>query len=188
VSSDQGADEPDLCLFTIGHSTHPLDEFLSLLSRHGVRFLADIRRHPGSRTYPQYGRDALAASLAGAGIEDRWAEALGGRRRKPKGHVSENTGLRNESFRSYADYMLTPEFREAVGDLLSSARAKRTVYMCSESVFWRCHRRLVSDFLTANGITVRHVMPNGDLRPHVLTPGAVIETGTVRYPTSANDA
>lgn len=179
---------PELCLFTIGHSMHPIDEFLGLLSRHGIQFLADIRRHPGSRKYPQFGGDALAASLAGAGIEHRWTEALGGRRRKPKGHVSENGGLRNESFRSYADHMDTPEFREAIEDVLSVAGEKRTACMCSEGLYWRCHRRLVSDFLTANGVPVRHVMPNGDLRPHVLTPGAVIEDESVRYPASPEDA
>jgi uncharacterized protein (DUF488 family) len=181
-------DQNGLCLYTIGHSTHPIDEFLGLLARHGVKLLADIRRHPGSRAYPQFGRDALSASLAEAGIEYRWIEALGGRRRKPKGHVSENAGLRNASFRSYADYMNTPEFREAVDELLSAAREKRTAYACSEAVYWRCHRRLVSDYLTANGITVQHIMPNGNLRPHVLTPGAVVESGSVRYPAHPEDA
>lgn len=174
-------------LFTVGHSTLPIDDFLGLLTRHEVRFLADIRRHPGSRKHPQFGRDPLAASLAGAGIEYRWMEGLGGRRRKPKGHVSENTGLRNDSFRSYADYMNTPEFRAAIEELSSVAKSKTTAFACSEAVYWRCHRRLVSDFLMANGVVVQHIMSSGAVRPHVLTPGAVVAAGRVRYPAPAEE-
>jgi len=168
-------------LYTIGHSTHPLDEFLMLLDRHGIEALADIRRFPGSRKYPHFNRDHLASALPEAGVEYRWFEALGGRR-KGSGGPSKNLGLRNESFRNYADFMATPEFHEAAGELLSLARTKRTAYMCSEGLYWRCHRRLVSDYLLARGIEVRHIMPDGKLRPHVLTEGSVIDDGDLSYP------
>jgi uncharacterized protein (DUF488 family) len=170
-------------LFTIGHSTHPLDEFLRLLERHGVAALADVRRFPGSRKHPHFNQDQLAAALPAAGVEYHWFEGLGGRR-KAIGESSKNLGLRNESFRSYADYMATPEFHAAIDRLLDLGRRKRTAYMCAESVFWRCHRRLISDFLLARGVTVQHIMPTGELRPHTLTDGAKVAGGEVSYPTA----
>ena len=168
-------------IFTIGHSTHPFDGFLKLLARHGIEALADIRRFPGSRKYPHFNRDSLATALPQAGVEYRWLESLGCRRKGP-GDSSRNLGLRNESFRNYADYMATPEFHEAIGGLLGLAQAKWTAYMCSEGLYWRCHRRLVSDYLLAQGITVQHIMPDGELRPHTPTEGAKIEGGEVSYP------
>lgn len=168
-------------LFTIGHSTHPLDDFLGRLARHHIEALVDIRRFPGSRKHPHFNRDHLASALPEVGVEYRWFVALGGRR-KGAGGSPRNLGLRNENFRSYADYMATPEFPEAVGCLLKLARARRTAYMCSEGLYWRCHRRLVSDYLLARGITVRHIMPNGELRPHVLTQGARIDDRGLSYP------
>lgn len=176
--------QPDL--FTIGHSTHPLDRFLTLLSRHGIEALADIRRFPGSRKHPHFNRDRLASALPSANVEYRWFEALGGRR-KGSGGSPCNLGLRNESFRSYADYMATSEFQEAVGELLGLAQGKRTAFMCSEGLYWRCHRRLVSDYLLTRGILVRHIMPDGTLRPHALTEGASIDSGGVCYPPSGTD-
>jgi uncharacterized protein (DUF488 family) len=172
-------------LFTIGHSTHSLDRFLGLLDRHGIEALADIRRFPGSRKYPHFSRESLASALPQAGIEYRWLESLGGRR-KGSGDSSRNAGLRNESFRHYADYMATPEFREAIGGLLGLAQAKRTAYMCSEGLYWRCHRRLVSDYLLARGIIVGHIMPDGELRLHTPTEGARFEGGEVSYPPQAD--
>jgi uncharacterized protein (DUF488 family) len=168
-------------VLTIGHSNHPLDRFLALLARHGVEALVDIRRFPGSRKHPHFNRDNLAAALPRSGVEYRWLEALGGRRHKRRDD-SPNLGLENEGFRSYADYMLTGEFREGVKNLLEIARRKRTAILCAEGLFWRCHRRLVSDFLAASGVTVQHILPNGELRPHTLTGGAVIEDGRVTYP------
>src|SRR5208283_1533490 len=142
-------------LYTIGHSTHPLEEFLALLAQHGVAALADIRRFPGSRKYPHFNRDDLASALQNAGINYHWLEALGGRRAKPRDGLSTgNLGLHNAGFRNYADYMLTQEFQEGVASLLKVARQKCTALICAEGLFWRCHRRLVSDFLTANGLTV----------------------------------
>lgn len=168
-------------LFTIGHSTHPVDEFLKLLARHGVEALADVRRFPGSRKHPQFGRDALASTLPPSGVEYRWFEALGGRRGR-SAVESANLGLRNESFRHYADYMATPEFHEALGELLELARRKRTAFMCSEGLYWRCHRRLVADSLLARGFAVQHIMPSGELRPHTLTEAARIVGEEVSYP------
>lgn len=169
-------------LFTIGHSTHPLEGFVSLLDMHGIKVLVDIRRFPGSRKYPHFNRENLIAALPNAGIEYHWLEALGGRRPKMRGDSSRNLGLRNESFRNYADYMRTAEFRNGVTQLLTRAKGRRTAYMCSESVFWRCHRRLVSDFLFARGIPVQHIMPTGDLRRHTLTEGAKVDGNEVTYP------
>jgi uncharacterized protein (DUF488 family) len=170
-------------LFTIGHSTHSLEKFISLLAQHRIRALADIRRFPGSRKFPQFNQDDLASALQQAGIEYHWLESLGGRRgEKRDGSSTANLGLHNAGFRNYADYMLTPEFREGVEKLLEIARRKRTALMCAESLFWRCHRRLVSDFLVANGETIQHIMPTGELRPYALTTGAVIEVGRVTYP------
>jgi uncharacterized protein (DUF488 family) len=172
-------------LFSIGHSNLPLDRLVGLLTRHGIEALADIRRYPGSRTFPYLSRDNLAAALPQAGIEYHWMEALGGRRRAtkdPGAAPSPNLGLRNEAFRSFADYMLTDEFRRAIETLLDLAGRKPTAMMCSEAVYWRCHRRLVSDFLEARGIVVQHIFSDGKLRPHALTEGARIDQGRVSYP------
>jgi uncharacterized protein (DUF488 family) len=169
-------------LFSIGHSTHPFERFLSLLTEHGIQVLADIRRFPGSRKYPHFSRDNLSVSLPEAGIEYQWLPALGGRRGKSAAGTSKNLGFRSESFRNYADYMLTQEFRDGIQQLLTVAGEKRTALMCSESVFWRCHRRLVSDYLLVQGITVQHIMPSGELQPHGLTKEAVVTGGEVTYP------
>ena len=170
-------------LFTIGHSTHPLERFLALLAQHGIEVLVDIRRFPGSRKFPQFNQDNVASALQKVGTEYLWLEALGGRRHKQRdGSSTVNLGLQNAGFRNYADYMLTHEFQEGVAKLLAVARRKRTALMCAEGLFWRCHRRLVSDFLMAKRITVQHIMPTGELRPHKLTNGAMIESGQAVYP------
>src|SRR5262249_42067204 len=143
-------------VLTIGHSNHPLERFLALLARHEVEALADIRRFPGSRKYPHFNRDSLAAALQKSGVAYHWLEALGGRRPQQRDE-SPNLGLQNEGFRNYADYMLTDEFREGVETLLEVARRKRTAILCAEGLFWQCHRRLVSDFLAANGVIVQHI-------------------------------
>jgi uncharacterized protein (DUF488 family) len=168
-------------IFTIGHSTHPLDRFLALLAQHEIKALADIRRFPGSRKHPHFNQDDLANSLTKAGIEYHWLEALGGRRHA-KLAESPNLGLVNPSFRNYADYMLTDDFQDGVQKLLEIVETKRTAIMCAESLFWRCHRRLVSDYLLANAIPVQHIMPDGQLQSHKLTTGAVAEGGRVTYP------
>lgn len=174
-------------LFTIGHSTHDAGAFLALLTQHGIAQLIDVRRFPGSRNFPHFNREDLAQRLSDAEIEYHWLEALGGRRHTRAGVVSKNVGLRNSSFRSYADYMASPEFQSGIAELLRIAAAGPTAYMCSEGLFWRCHRRLISDYLLAQGIAVRHIMPDGELRPHPLTGGAKIANGIVTYPGEAPD-
>ena len=168
-------------IFTIGHSNHPLDRFLALLAQHQIVALADIRRFPGSRKHPHFNQDKLATALQDSGVEYHWFEALGGRRRKQPDE-SVNLGLRNDGFRNYADYMLTDEFQEGVVQLLEVAKRKRRALMCAEGLFWQCHRRLVSDFLLANGLTVQHIMPNGTLHRHTLTEGGKIAEKRVTYP------
>jgi len=169
-------------LFTIGHSTHSLEQFLALLTGHRIEALVDIRRFPRSRKFPQFNREDLARALAENAIEYHWLESLGGRRRKPDDSPSPNAGLRNEGFRNYADYMLTEEFEQGIDRLLEIAASRRTAIMCAESVFWRCHRRLVSDFVLAQGGSVQHIFPNGEAKPHALTQGAQVTDGKVTYP------
>jgi len=169
-------------IFTIGHSTHSLEEFLSLLNQHRIKALVDIRRFPGSRKFPQFNQDELSSTLQKAGIEYHWLEVLGGRRSKKKDSSTVNLGLHNPGFRNYADYMLTEEFQSGIACMMEIAKDKRTSLMCAEGLFWRCHRRLVSDFLHANGLTIQHIMPSGELRPHSLTPGAVVENERITYP------
>jgi uncharacterized protein (DUF488 family) len=181
------ASQPMPPLFTIGHSTHPFDRFVALLTQHGIEVLADIRRFPGSRKFPQFNQGHLIAALPPSNIDYRWFEDLGGRRRKQAGRPSENLGLRNESFRNYADYMLTPEFRGSLTQLRKVAERNPTAMMCSEGLFWQCHRRLVSDFLLAKGITVQHILPSGELRSHTLTDGGRIAGGEVTYPPLGSD-
>lgn len=159
--------------FTIGHSNHTLEHFLDLLGEHNIALLADIRRFPGSKKFPHFKREALEAAVEAKRIEYRWLERLGGRRSKAgTDSPSPNEGLRNQSFRNYADYMLTETFQSAFDELVDLAEAKRTAIMCSESVFWRCHRRLVSDFALGSGATVKHIFPDGRVQEHRLTSGA----------------
>jgi uncharacterized protein (DUF488 family) len=173
---------PTPTVFSIGHSTHSLEDFLALLGRHEVEALVDIRRFPGSRKWPHFNRENLAAALAEQEIEYHWLESLGGRRKTGKSEESPNRGLRNDSFRSYADYMLTDEFRQGVDALLEIARRRRAAMMCSESLFWRCHRRLVSDYLVTQHIPVEHIFPGGEVKPHTLTREAKVAEGRLVYP------
>ena len=165
-------------IFTIGHSTRDLADFMALLRENGVQRLADIRRYPGSRRYPHFSRDALSLSLPAEGIEYLHMPELGGRR-KPRPD-SPNTAWRNDQFRAYADHMATAEFRVAIDKLLASP--KPSAYMCAEAVPWRCHRNLVSDELVRRGIEVMHILGPGQTRPHELNPHAVIEDDHLIYP------
>ncbi len=171
-------------LMTIGHSTLALDLFLRGLSANGVQVLVDVRSFPGSRRYPQFGREALAQSVPAAGIEYRWLRALGGRR-TPLAE-SENGAWRNASFRGYADYMQTEKFAAALDELMDLSQESSLAYMCSEAVPWRCHRSLISDALTARGFHVEHIFvkPNGESerRPHSMTEFACVEGARVTYP------
>jgi uncharacterized protein (DUF488 family) len=167
-------------IFTIGHSTRPIHDFLTLLASQGVEQLIDIRTVPRSRTNPQFNRDALPESLKGDGISYVHMPALGGLRH-PRAD-STNTGWRNASFRGYADYMQTPEFEEALEKLIELGREKQVAMMCAEAVPWRCHRSLVADALTARGVPVEHIMNAARRDHHKLTPFAKVEGERVSYP------
>jgi uncharacterized protein (DUF488 family) len=164
--------------YTIGHSTRELHELVSLLKENGVARLADIRRFPGSRRYPHFGREALSKSLPKDGIDYVHFEDLGGRR-KPLPD-SPNKAWRNEQFRAYADYMATDDFRRAV-DRLIDAEAT-TAYMCAEAVPWRCHRNLLSDELVRRGLEVVHILGSGSTRVHTMNEHAVVVGGHLEYP------
>jgi uncharacterized protein (DUF488 family) len=168
-----------LTLWTIGHSTHPLEDFLAFLRAHRIEAVADVRSVPGSRRNPQYGKDALRDSLARHGIAYRWIPALGGHR-KPSAD-SPNVAWRNASFRGYADYMQTAAFGAGLDELLELARGLRTVLMCAESVWWRCHRAMIADALLARGIDVEHILDNGPTTPHPGTAPLRIVDGRVTY-------
>lgn len=171
-------------VFTIGHSTRTIEEFVGLLRQNGVTLLVDVRRFPGSRRHPQFGRDALPQSLAQAGMGYRHEEALGGRRAADRdAGPSPNTAWRVAAFRAYADYMDTPTFRAALQRLMADAAGARPAIMCAEAVPWRCHRRLITDALLARGVPVRDIIGAGPAAPAVLSPHAVVQPdGGLRYP------
>jgi uncharacterized protein (DUF488 family) len=170
----------DRQLLTVGHG--PLDEggLGSLLRNAGVRLLVDIRRFPGSRGRPQLGEPALADWLPAQGIEYRWDSRLGGRRRLPADAPVIDTWWTVEAFRAYAAHTRTPEFRAGMAELLDATSRPGTAVMCSESVWWRCHRRLVADVAAlVHGVQVRHLMPDGKLRPHAPAAGARLTDGAL---------
>jgi uncharacterized protein (DUF488 family) len=167
-------------IFTIGHSTHPIDEFVHLLQTHGVEQLIDIRTVPRSRTNPQFNRDTLPNSLQAAGIGYLHMPALGGLRHARAD--SPNTAWRNASFRGYADYIQTREFAAAISILIELAGGRQVAIMCAEAVPWRCHRSLVADALSARGIPVEDILSAGRRQPHKLTPFAKVEGARVWYP------
>lgn len=158
-------------VFTIGHSNRPVAELIALLGEAGADLLADVRAFPRSRTNPQFNGPALQQDLAAAAIAYRYMPALGGRRHGGKGS-SPNTLWRNESFRAYADYAGTAEFRAGLAQLCTLAGEHRCAVMCAEAVWWRCHRRIVADYLLAAGFEVVHILGPGKLTPATLTPGA----------------
>lgn len=163
-------------VFTIGHSTRAAEELLALLAGQRVEVLVDVRRFPGSRRHPQFSRDALAAALAGAGIQYMHEPDLGGRRKaRPD---SPHTAWRVEAFRGYADHLETPEAQAALERLIELAAERRAAILCAEAVPWRCHRRLISDALTARGVEVRHILGAGRTETHQIDPNArVLEGG-----------
>lgn len=168
------------CVYTIGHSTHPIEAFVGLLQSYGVEQLVDIRTVPGSRHNPQYGQAALHASLDAAGIGYSYTKDLGGLRHGKKDSV--NTGWRNASFRAYADYMQTAEFARAVGDLVALAKKAPTAIMCAEAVPWRCHRSLVGDALLARGVEVHDIMSATSAPAHTMTSFARVDGTDITYP------
>jgi uncharacterized protein (DUF488 family) len=167
-------------IFTIGHSTRPIDEFIAMLRAHGVERLVDVRTIPASRHNPQFGRDALAAALGEAGLRYTHMPGLGGLRRPKRDSI--NTAWRNLSFRGYADYMQTPEFAHDLEACLELAAAERIALMCAEAVPWRCHRSLLADALVARGVDVREIASAAKASPHTLTAWARVEGTRVTYP------
>jgi uncharacterized protein (DUF488 family) len=167
-------------IWTIGHSTRTIDEFISLLQANQIRLLVDVRSLPGSKRYPQFNKEALADSLGKTGIRYEHFPELGGRRKaKPE---SKNTAWRNASFRGYADYMETEEFRKGVERLLDlAAGAGPTAIMCAEAVWWRCHRSLISDYLKARGIEILHIIDAKQTELHPYTSAARIVDGKLSY-------
>ncbi len=173
-----------MTVFTIGHSTRSADEFVALLQEAGADYVVDVRRFPFSRRYPHFNGEVLATTLAAAGIGYRHEPALGGRRgRRRDSALSPHTLWREEAFANYADYAETQEFRDALGGVLRLARDHRPAVMCAEAVWWRCHRRIIADYLLAAGETVRHIMGPGKIEPARLTEGARPDGhGRITYP------
>jgi uncharacterized protein (DUF488 family) len=174
------ADWPAGTVFTLGHSTLPIADFLALLQTYAIEQLADVRTVPRSRHNPQFNADALAHSLAAAQITYAPMPDLGGLRHPRRD--SPNGGWRNKSFRGYADYMQTDEFRQGIEKLLQMARARRTAIMCAEAVPWRCHRSLVADALEVRDVAVIEILSQTKYRMHTLTPFAQVQGVSIIYP------
>lgn len=168
-----------MTIWTIGHSTRSLDDFLAVLAAHDIETVVDVRRFPGSRRLPQFGSEQLEAALTARDVAYRWIEELGGRRRPAPS--SPNDGWRNDAFRAYADHIATEEFARGLSELLMLAAASRTTIMCAELLWWRCHRRLVADVLTSLGHEVRHIRDVGESELHELTPPARFVDGVLTY-------
>jgi uncharacterized protein (DUF488 family) len=167
-------------IYTVGHSTRPVDAFVALLEAQGVTMLADVRTVPRSRHNPQFNGDALAASLRASGIGYRPFPGLGGFRRSSA--QSPNTGWRNASFRGYADYMQTPAFRDNLGELMALAADQTVAVMCAEAVPWRCHRSLIADALTVRGVRAEEIVSETKTQVHALTRFARVVGTTITYP------
>ena len=167
-------------IWTIGHSTRKIDIFIALLEGNGIKLLADVRMYPGSKRYPQFGREALAKSASEAGISYEHFPELGGRRKaKPD---SKNTAWNNEMFRGYADYMETEDFRKGIARFVDLAeKTGPTAIMCAEAVWWRCHRSLISDYLKARDVEVLHILDHNKVEPHPFTSAAKIVNGELSY-------
>ena len=166
-------------IYTVGHSTHSLEEFIKILRSFKIETLVDVRRYPGSRKFPHFNKDHLQGAIPETGIEYIHLEDLGGRRKSKKDSI--NTVWRLLSFRGYADYMETPSFNSAVGKLEEIALTSRVAYMCSEAVWWSCHRSMISDFLKVNGFRVIHIMGEGKSMEHPYTKPAKVVKGKLKY-------
>jgi uncharacterized protein (DUF488 family) len=169
-----------MTVYTIGHSTRTIEEFLSILHAHSIQALIDVRAFPMSRRLPHFNRESLEASLKQENIRYLWMKELGGRRKKLRDD-SPNTALRNESFRNYADYMLTHSFQQAARQVLELAQQAPTTIMCAEKLFFRCHRMLVSDYFVLHGKRVLHIEDASQPRPHVVTKEAQLVGNEVLY-------
>jgi uncharacterized protein (DUF488 family) len=166
-------------VWTVGHSTRSLDEFIALLRHYQIEALADVRRFPGSRRLPHFHEDSLRATLPSHGIEYLWLPGMGGRRRPVKG--SPNDGWRNSAFMGYADHLATDEFKQAYAQLLELAAQHRTAIMCAEVLWWRCHRSIVSDVLKFDGVDVQHIQDGSHIAAHPYTAPAKELNGALVY-------
>ena len=166
-------------IWTIGHSTLPLDAFLQLLSHYRLEAVADVRRFPGSRRHPQYASVALRTALAEHEIAYQWLPVLGGRRRPRPNSV--NTAWRNASFRGYADHIGSAEFADGLGELLKFSARQLTTLLCAEALWWRCHRALIADVLCVRGIEVVHILDAEHAVVHPYTSAARIVRGQLSY-------
>jgi uncharacterized protein (DUF488 family) len=166
-------------LHTIGHSIHPIEVFLGLLSQHQIELLADVRSYPSSKRWPQFNQEALRESLDHAGIAYHWLKGLGGRRRNTG--TSLNDGWEHPAFRAYADHIAGVEGQAALHDPVEIAAAAPSAIMCSEGLWWQCHRRIISDYMLSNGWEVVHIMPDGKPVPHRLTPFAKMADQAISY-------
>ena len=172
-----------MVVYTLGHSTRSLDDLVHVLRAWGVQTLVDVRTVPRSRTNPQFNSDVLPAALGAEGIEYVGAAGLGGLRGKKKGNPSRNTAWKNDSFRNYADYAQTPAFARALDELLERASRSSCAIMCAEAVWWRCHRRIIADYLLERGVSVRHIFDEGHADDAKPTPFLEVEAdGTLSYP------
>ncbi len=167
-------------IFSVGHSTHPLDAFVGLLAAHSVEAIADVRRFPGSRRFPQFSAEALPVALQRVEIRYMHVPELGGRRRPRPDSV--NTAWRNSAFRGYADYMRTPDFAVGLNALLALAAQTRVALLCAEALWWRCHRRLIADVLVVRGYLVEHIHGPGSTVRHQLPPFARLDGFNISYP------
>lgn len=178
MPSNQQSHDP---IYTIGHSTRTLDDFLKLLKHHRIGLLIDVRTVPKSRHVAHFNADALMRALPQEGIEYRHHKELGGLRKPVKDSL--NVGWRNLSFRGFADHMQTSEFQKTLAEVVGLASTKRVTLMCAEAVPWRCHRSLIADALLAfYRVEVRHIISESGLRIHELTPFAVVEANSLTYP------
>lgn len=166
-------------IWTIGHSTRSIDELITVLDAYDIELVADVRRYPGSSRLPQFSADSLEKSLAETGISYCWIPELGGRRRVTK--ESEDTGWRDAAFRAYANHMLTEEFAEGLIELLMLAGGLNTAIMCAEVLWWRCHRRIISDVLVSLGITVIHIRDATHNELHRINPPGKTVRGRLSY-------
>ncbi len=170
----------EITVFTIGHSTRTLEDFIGLLKAHSITTVIDVRTMPRSGHNPQFNMETLCESLKGAGIGYVHMVGLGGLRRAAKD--SRNTGWRNRSFRGFADYMQTPEFEKALEELINMARSERAAFMCAEAVPWKCHRSLIADALVVRGINVEHIIGKGPTQRHDITTFAKVDGTGIAYP------
>jgi uncharacterized protein (DUF488 family) len=176
--------EKPITLWTIGHSTRTIDDFVALLSESAIQSLADVRMFPGSRRYPQFNKESFSKSLASANIHYEHFPELGGRRKaRPD---SPNTAWRNEAFRGYADYMMTADFARGVQRLLDMAKQNRTAIMCAEVLWWQCHRSLIADYLKAGSHKIIHILGSGKTQEHPFTSAALLIDGKLSYEKNAN--